>query len=112
MRVLFSRTFSRARPTLKRAVCEARQPSFTREIQQRTKQVTQAGRAAEKVCCAGSDRCEFRPAVDGSKKVGVPRTPFALVVMREEFGAIGGDIHVGWAFRFTRLAGEAKIQGF
>ena len=32
--------------------------------------------------------------------------------MSEEFGAIGGDIHVGWAFRFTRLAGKAKIQRF
>src|SRR4029077_2972278 len=43
-------------------------------------------------------------------KMGVPRPRSALVIMRKEFGPIGGDIHVGGAFRFTRLAGKAKIQ--
>src|SRR5713226_8552440 len=65
---------------------------------------------AHKICGARSERGQLRPAVDAPEKMGMQRPRFALVIMRKEFGAISGDIHVGGAFRFTRLAGKAKIE--
>src|SRR5438552_8564808 len=65
---------------------------------------------AQEICGAWSERRQLRPAVDASKKMSMQGPGLAFVIMRKEFGAIGGDIHVRGAFRFARLAGKAKIE--
>src|SRR5690242_7220015 len=91
---------------------EARQLPLTGKTQGRTKQLRGPGSLTEEIRRARCERGKSCPAVDTPEKMRVQRARLTFVIMRKEFGAIGGDIHVGGTFGFAGLAGEAKVQSF
>ena len=56
-------------------------------------------------------RREACPEIDVAEGVGVQGTDAALVVVREEFGFIGRQIHRDRAIALAAFAGEAEIKG-
>ena len=67
-------------------------------------------RAREEIGEARSERSDARCAVDEAESIGVQRARAAFVIMREEFGAIGGDVDVSGTFGFASLAGQAQVE--
>src|SRR5712672_1771255 len=55
-------------------------------------------------------RSGARPQIDIPKRQRIQRTSLALVVVREEFRFVGGDIDAGRAIAFATLAGEAEVE--
>ena len=59
---------------------------------------------------AGSVRREARPEIDVAEGIGAARADAAFIIMREELGLVGGDVHVDGAIALASLAGEAEIE--
>src|SRR5579862_135573 len=59
---------------------------------------------------AGGVGGEASPYVDVAEGVGAAGARAALIIMREEFGFVGGDVDADWAVALASLAGEAEVE--
>ena len=66
----------------------------------------------DKVHQSGRKGCESCPVVDESEGIGLARSESSLVVMRQEFGFVGGHVDVYRAVAFAAFAGETEIERF
>ena len=55
-------------------------------------------------------RCEARPQVDVAESVGAARAHAALIIMRQKFGFVGGDVNADRAIALASFAGEAEVE--
>src|SRR6202790_5169412 len=97
-------------PLLESGPGELRHAPLGSQMQEALQNVAEARWLAKKVGDAPRNRAELRPAVDHSKGICMQRTRSLFVIVRQEFCLIRRDIHVGRAFRFAGLAGEAQIE--
>src|SRR5262249_4926098 len=58
-----------------------------------------------------NERAEARPLVDEAERIGVPRPPAALVVVRQELGLVRRDVDVDRAVALASLASETEGEG-
>src|ERR1035438_2783922 len=55
--------------------------------------------------------CHARPQVNVAEGVGAARAYAAFVIMRKEFGLVGGYVDADRAIAFASFTGEAEIEG-
>ncbi len=61
---------------------------------------------------SGSNGCKPRPFVDPSKRIRVNWTNSSFPVVRQEFGFVGGHVHVDRAVAFAAFACQTKVERF
>ncbi len=74
--------------------------------------VAKEGELRREIHEAGSVRCGAGPEVDVAEGVGAAGADAAFIIMREEFGFVGGDVDADGAIAFASFAGQAEVEGF
>ena len=97
-------------PLTERDRRQPRQPPLGRHVQKSFDRRGDAWHPGNRVGGRRRHRSDPQPAVDHAERVRLNGTPPAVVVVREELGAIRGDVDVGRALGLARLARQAQVE--
>ncbi len=106
---LVSRRLS-AKPGAKCFRGEGRNAALFRHASEKFRQVSEHRKLGDQVGESGRVGRDARKNIDVAEGVVAQRARAALIVVREEFGFVGGDIDSDWAIALAAFARESQIE--